>query len=236
MPKGIGMLESAGYGLGKPLSKQQLRKLSEQMGDVEFEMEVAAKTPTFARPYVSADRATFHPWNVGSPGYSLNGSYFPAPLDSDLTGPYEGVFNEESGVQIEPDTVYAYGARNANPQLWAHEFTHRAYEKTGKKQVWMTEEEAVRQRMAYMAQTPEEWKRAVELWKGYRESEHNEEMTYEEADRRMRGNLGNWRSSDVKARQEQGNRPKERWGPNSHFRDVYTELRERQKKTRGLGK
>jgi hypothetical protein len=147
------------------MTAEELRKAkraSEQMGDVEFQMEIAPYTnytgpidPSLAR-YRGAKGLS------GDTNLTLGGFYAPPNnekdpyTEEDLKG-YEGrVQGVNVEVPVEPNTVNAVHNK-ATPNIWAHEYRHK--EKPG-----MSED---RNRLldGALAMNESDWKSAVKFWK-----------------------------------------------------------------------
>ena len=110
----------------KKMSKAQQREFlaSLQFGDVEFQMEVAPYMPEGSTIDPSRARLKTFPKEagVGPAGLNLQGistGKITDPEDPQLKLDYKGY-----EIQLEPGTVSAIEAINANPRLFAHEYRH----------------------------------------------------------------------------------------------------------------
>jgi hypothetical protein len=123
-PKDKASIKKAFKGLS-PTQKAQ-RLASFQMADQEFITDVAPRMPTYmAAPDVSKANTIGFTGGLKDSKLNLRGLYINPRAKETHT---ESIIDKEGKrhtFEFEPDTVTAVGAHNANPALWAHEFTHR---------------------------------------------------------------------------------------------------------------
>tara|TARA_R110000772_G_scaffold78474_1_gene168247 strand:- start:268 stop:1464 length:1197 start_codon:yes stop_codon:yes gene_type:complete len=97
-----------------------------QYGDLQFQTEVAPYMPegatidpSIGRLKTFPEEAGIGPLGLNTRGYSTNTSRFEGRTLPSLTVPFDGY-----EIQLEPDTVTAVEAVNANPTLFSHEYRH----------------------------------------------------------------------------------------------------------------
>jgi hypothetical protein len=105
---------------------EALRTMNEQLGDMEFEMEMAPyNNYTGGTP---ADKADYEGLYAGAPEYSLKGQYTHADATPaeirDNPRTYRDGDNVRRKLYGKADTVQALTS-NATPNVWQHEFSHR---------------------------------------------------------------------------------------------------------------
>ena len=111
----------------KDMSEEQQRNFlgSLQLGDTEFQAEVAPYMPKGAK--IDPSRARLETFSIQEVderyapdrGVSWKGDdYYPIRVrDPNVPDGFQYIL-------IEPDTVNAIQARNAEPQVWGHEYRH----------------------------------------------------------------------------------------------------------------
>ena len=142
-------------------AKAHRRKQQEQMGDVEFQMDIAPYLgysgeidPTIAR---------YHGWqgpgrlNLG--GFKVPDDFDPENNPSDAAElrryRYRGDDGEMVQIPIEAGTINAINDQ-ATPQIWAHEYRHKQHPEMSEPHNRLAD--------AVMAQTPADWDNATKLW------------------------------------------------------------------------
>ena len=139
--------------------------------DNEFENDVAIVTPEEVRPYIDAERTRFDKNRYGTANTELQGAYMPSDA-AEVPKYYKEVFRGNA-IEDLRDTVSVFGAKNANRSTWAHEFSHRYYDKNpSERPEDFTEERAVRIGLAKHAlnafgRKSGNWKEAVEHFKKF---------------------------------------------------------------------
>jgi len=123
-PKDKASIKKAFKGLS-PVQKAQ-RLASLQMADQEFITDVAPRMPTYmAAPDVSKANTIGFTGGLKDSKLNLRGVYIDPRAEETQTEQILDRTGQIHTFEFEPDTVTAVGAHNANPALWAHEFTHR---------------------------------------------------------------------------------------------------------------
>lgn len=123
-PKDKVSIKKAFKGLS-PAQKEQ-RLASFQMADQEFITDVAPRMPTYmAAPDVSKANTIGFTGGLKDSKLNLRGLYIDPRAEETHTESIRDKEGKRHTFEFEPDTVTAVGAHNANPALWAHEFTHR---------------------------------------------------------------------------------------------------------------
>lgn len=212
-----------------------------ELGNTEFEGEVRGASPPWVHPYIDADRATLLPtksnWNLEG-FYTSPGTNYSDPDDEYAQAIIEryGKVLQDADAALEEDTAYAVGAMRANPSIWGHEFTHRQHNKEDVEYFSQTEEKAVRKMQGFYASTPDQWARAVNLWRDYimRRRDAPDSMSLVEAERHLKDTLKTAESSyldkEIEYYKSKGNKPKERpWRIDTHSADAREQLERRQK-------
>jgi hypothetical protein len=142
--------------------RKRQRAMSEQLGDIEFQMEIAPYTNYTGPIDPSVARYRGFEGLPGDTNLTLGGFYAQPDseenpyTEADLKG-YEGsVDGIDVSLPVEPNTVNAVHNK-ATPNIWAHEYRHK--ENPG-----MSEE---RNRLAdgILAMNERDWKSAVKFWK-----------------------------------------------------------------------
>lgn len=214
-----------------------------RFGNNEFEADVRNAIGPAYEDYVDADRATFlgNLPEYNYKGFYLNNSYGQEGKEGytqeadELFGPLV----DRANAFLEKDTVYAISAENANPLTWAHEFRHRAFKDMGAS-LWMPEERYNRLYDAFYASTPEDWYKAVYMWKDQLRR-RGEKVTTEQAESHLKKALETWEPQftdyEANVRKQKGDKPKERkLGPFDFgtLRSDAKEARERRTKIRDI--
>ena len=123
-PKDKASIKEAFKGLN-PTQKAQ-RLASFQMADQEFITDVAPRMPTYmAAPDVSKANTIGFTGGLKDSKLNLRGLYIDPSAKETHTESIRDKEGKRHTFEFEPDTVTAVGAHNANPALFAHEFTHR---------------------------------------------------------------------------------------------------------------
>jgi len=123
-PKDKASIKKAFKGLS-PTQKAQ-RLASFQMADQEFITDVAPRMPTYmTAPDVSKANTIGFTGGLKDSKLNLRGVYIDPRAEETQTEQILDRTGQIHTFEFEPDTVTAVGAHNANPALWAHEFTHR---------------------------------------------------------------------------------------------------------------
>jgi hypothetical protein len=123
-PKDKASIKKAFKGLS-PTQKAQ-RLASFQMADQEFITDVAPRMPTYmAAPDVSKANTIGLTGGLKDSKLNLRGVYIDPRAKETQTESILDRTGQMHTFEFEPDTVTAVGAHNANPALFAHEFTHR---------------------------------------------------------------------------------------------------------------
>lgn len=206
-----------------------------QLGDTEFETEVAEASAPQNREYVDAERASVVPgsWN-------LKGMYIPKTFADDEEFQEESIRRygkvfQKADATLEADRVYAIGAQNARPELWSHEFMHRNNDERGNTYL-EPEEFAVRRLNAFRASTPDQWLRSVELHrdKMLRRSDSGTSVSLGEAEEQLKKSISMYEDNYIRREAEyaenKGNRAKSRnWAIDTHSADAREAMEHRQK-------
>ena len=123
-PKDKASIKKAFKGLN-PTQKAQ-RLASFQMADQEFITDVAPRMPTYMEaPDVSKANTIGLTGGLKDSKLNLRGVYINPRAEETQTESIIDRTGKMHTFEFEPDTVTAVGAHNANPALFAHEFTHR---------------------------------------------------------------------------------------------------------------
>ena len=123
-PKDKASIKKAFKGLN-PTQKAQ-RLASFQMADQEFITDVAPRMPTYMEaPDVSKANTIGFTGGLKDSKLNLRGLYIDPKAKETHTESIRDKEGKRHTFEFEPDTVTAVGAHNANPALFAHEFTHR---------------------------------------------------------------------------------------------------------------
>lgn len=165
--------------LGPIRNKVDQRRMAEEMGDMEFEMDVA--------PYsnytgdIDASKARYHGWE-GPGRLDVGGFRIPPDVtDEELENERPSYrFRDPNGkvqqMKLERDTVNAINDE-ATPITWGHEFTH--LNSPG------LSEGPVRLVMAGRVQTEPEWRESVRIYADWENRRRDVPLTYEEAEREL---------------------------------------------------
>ena len=122
-PKNRKSIKDAFRGLTSTQKAQRLASL--QMADQEFITDIAPRMPTHMKaPDVSKARVIGFEGGLKDSKLNLRGLYR-APGAGTGVESIRDKHGHRHDFEFEPDTVTAVGAHNANPALFAHEFTHR---------------------------------------------------------------------------------------------------------------
>jgi hypothetical protein len=111
----------------KDMSEEQQRNFlgSLQLGDTEFQAAVAPYMPKGAEIDPSRARLeTFPIQDIEGEGVAPKGLSWKGKDYEELKVRDPNVPDGFQSILIEPETVNAIQARNANPQVWAHEYKH----------------------------------------------------------------------------------------------------------------
>jgi hypothetical protein len=123
-PKNRKSIKEAFKGL-TPIQKSQ-RLASFQQADQEFISDIGPRMPThMAAPDVSKARVIGFERGLKDSKLNLRGLYIDPRAEENHTETIRDHAGERHTFEFEPDTVTAVGAHNANPALFAHEYTHR---------------------------------------------------------------------------------------------------------------
>jgi len=123
-PKDKASIKKAFKGLSPTQKAQRLASL--QMADQEFITDVAPRMPTYmAAPDVSKANTIGLTGGLKDSKLNLKGLYIDPRAKETHTESIRDKEGKRHTFEFEPDTVTAVGAHNANPALFAHEFTHR---------------------------------------------------------------------------------------------------------------
>lgn len=149
---------------------------SEQMGDIEFQQELAARRgPVGYAMELDPAVANFTAYEDGPEGYTTNALY----ALPDGPGKRIGVPTEKGrdwprdDVLTPPGEIRAFGVKGANPKTWVHEYSHKEHGTSEGKQ---------REIDAFSARNEDEWDQAMDAYAGYR----GEGWDREKADAHMR--------------------------------------------------
>lgn len=123
-PKDKVSIKKAFKGLSSTQKAQRLASF--QMADQEFITDVAPRMPTYmAAPDVSKANTIGFTGGLKDSKLNLRGLYIDPSAKETHTESIRDKEGKRHTFEFEPDTVTAVGAHNANPALFAHEFTHR---------------------------------------------------------------------------------------------------------------
>lgn len=212
-----------------------------ELANTEFEADVRNASPPWVHPYIDADRATLlstkKPWNIHG-FYTPEGTDYSDPDDEYAQAIIEryGKVLQDADAALEEDTVYAVNPLRANPSLWGHEFTHRQHSKEDVEYWAQSEEKAVRKMQGFYASTPDQWARAVNLWRDYimRRRDAPNSMSLVEAENHLKDTLktaeSNYIDKEVEHYESKGDKPKERpWRIDTLSADARERLERRQR-------
>lgn len=191
-----------------------------QMADSEFEREVVQQGGPQLEGYVDPDRAHL----VDSVPDNVQGVYMPEgePMTEAEKVKYGRLLDQSKVEEFEPGNTYAISAKNAKPDIWAHEFTHRRQDVLGLSP-WMGKEKSATLTQAFRADNPQEWYKAVRVWHAYNKHKFQEDgQTLYDVEKHLKKTLESWQAdlirTEVEAREERSDRPKDRpgrfWGTN----------------------
>ena len=186
-----------------------------QLGNMEFEGEVARHGGPKIEEYVDADQARLI---TGIGNWEAMGTY--KPLNAGPTDP-KGSFKymlkemkEKDIEDFEPGIVNAIGASNAQADIWSHEFDHRRYDIKDLSH-FLGQEKSVTLHQAFRARTSEEWNTAVRVWLAINQHKFvGQGKTYMDVENNLLGILDSWENEllnvEVNAREERGDNPEDR--------------------------
>ena len=142
--------------------QKEQRRLSRQMGDIEFQMAIAPYFDYKAPIDPSIARYQGIKGLSGDRSLTLGGYYIPPenskrPYTKKDLEPYTGTINnKEVAFPLEPGTVNAVHSKST-PNIWAHEYRHQMKEDGGGEQYNRLAD-------AITAQTDKDWTAAVGMW------------------------------------------------------------------------
>jgi hypothetical protein len=125
------------------------RRSAMQVADADFESDLYAHMGERGKWAIDANRARVAP---PDPSGRLYG-FYSSPMFPKGARPEGEHYQHIPEGFVDPDTVYVSGVENAKPQVWAHEFRHRAMPNMP--------EDSNRLLDAYYARSPQEWQKAV---------------------------------------------------------------------------
>lgn len=209
-----------------------------EFGNMEFEADVRHAMGPVGAEYIDADRA-----RMIRGSWTLQGLHVPDEFNYDderyeKTIERYGPVMQRADATLEADMVYAVGTHNARPELWAHEFMHRRHTKEDIRFKYQLEETAVRKKMGFRAQTPDQWLRSVETWRSVmlnRQVENDyESISLDEAETHLKNtletNTKEYLSEETDYLKKGDYVPKTRkWASDSHSADAREALEWRQK-------
>jgi len=147
-----------------PFTKEQLRKMSEKMGDMEWQMGVAPYLG-YAGP-IDPEAARYHALGGTNDEFNMKGFHIPSQNIGYLGTPEMAPFKVEADVggklqrfemPKEPGTVNVVGATAAKDNIWGHEYRHKQHPLYG--------EDYNRVADAAFAQNEKDWGSAVKWWR-----------------------------------------------------------------------
>ena len=156
------------------------RKMGEQMGDIEFQMEIAPYSnytadidPSIARFHGLKEHGFFEPRGFSAPKGATEEEL------KNSTIRYIDKSRVKHELVPEAGTVNASGIA-AIPRIWNHEYGH---------QTEGTDEEDRRILDGFQAQTEDDWDGAIDMWRNWKSAKHNKKMTPSEAERDLIGRI-----------------------------------------------
>jgi hypothetical protein len=147
-----------------PFTKEQLRKMSEQMGDMEWQMGVAPYLG-YAGP-IDPEVARYHALGGTDDEFNMKGFHIPSENIDYLGTPEMAPFKVEAdvggklrGFEVpkEPGTINVVGAKAAKDNIWGHEFRHKQRPEYSEGYNRMAD--------AAFAQNEKDWGDAVNMWR-----------------------------------------------------------------------
>lgn len=155
--------------------------MSEQMGDIEFQMDIAPYFDYAPNAGIDPSISRYHGVRKlpGDVELTLGGFYVPPEnvnqpyTERDLKPRSGNVQGIDISVPVEPGTVNAIHSR-ATPNVWAHEYRHKADRGMS--------EDSNRLADAVMAQNEGDWNAAVDMWRD-RMRRQGKKVTKSEAER-----------------------------------------------------
>jgi hypothetical protein len=164
---------------------RKARKASEEMADIEFEMEIAPYT-NYTGP-IDSSIARYRGFEglSGDTDLSLGGFYVPP---EDQNDPYtdeelKGYVGQVGGVDLktptEPNTINAVH-NQATPNIWAHEYRHKEYPGLSEGQNRLID--------GSMAMNESDWNNAVKMYRD-KFKRKGKKITKSEAERELIADL-----------------------------------------------
>ena len=99
---------------------------SVELGDTEFELEVADYMGPYGREYIDADKYNVTKDPEGM--FTLAGMYYQYYNDVPSHQEYYDAIEKNADIKLERDNVYVFGTEFSTPRIAAHEFRHRKVE------------------------------------------------------------------------------------------------------------
>jgi hypothetical protein len=192
--------------------EQELYWASVELGDTEFEMEVAEQMGPYGLDKLDASKAEM--WDLAKRGY--RGFYAPPGFKEAKNASGIRWMAREAKETIKPDHVVMMRPEAANPFEWGHEFRHRSVEtkrKAGKETFLpdMHWEKLNRLWDGYLSRSDSDRKQAVIGWGDQMYRDTNKRPTLEEAEADLMKNLDENKEKfiDQEAQSKEGTMPLE---------------------------
>ena len=180
------------------------RETQEALGDAEFEIAVAEQMGPYGREALDASKA--HVMGGGK-SFNYRGLYWPG--DEPQVFPPSEHFDEPWVMQ--PDSVNAIGTPQAQNDIWAHEFRHRAFVQDDYDDKSRIDQEKWNQWWDYWrADSPEEYEKILDRYQSYLlDRRIVDSISLADTDKRLRAIIernwkGHFTQMEAEAGMEQG--------------------------------
>jgi hypothetical protein len=167
---------------GLPMTREQARLASQQMMDIENQMEIAQRLG-YKGP-IPMDIVRMLPQGAPNAAMALQTKEgFRESLNKDAirkVNPTFDLIRQQTGDYPQDDMIYTLGIENATPQTLAHEFRHRRDNRA---------EKSTRLYDAAFAQNEDEWMESVKMWQNWRNVREDRSFTMSEAEEDLLSHL-----------------------------------------------
>ena len=167
---------------GLPMTREQARLASQQLMDIENQMEIAQRLG-YKGP-IPMDIVRMLPQGAPKAAMALQTKegFRDSLRKSALkkTDPTFDLIRQQTGDYPQDDMIYTLGIENATPQTLAHEFRHRRDDRA---------EKSTRLYDAAFSQNEDEWMESVKMWQNWRNTQEDKSFTVSEAEEDLLSHL-----------------------------------------------
>lgn len=162
------------------------RKMQEDFGDIEFQMEIAPLLGYVGE--IDPKLARYHGIGGSDAEVTTKGFYVPPedpndPNTKENLRPYRvNVEGYRGEIPKEPGTINVVGAKSATPEIWAHEYRHKQYPEMSERDNRLAD--------ASSAMNESQWESAIDFWRDYLRRQGSK-VTRSEAEKSLLNKLSN---------------------------------------------